>query len=463
MRVVLADLQGVGGFVNKDRVAGGYGNRLRPFSRTTRILVSIKRWYADFPSVQMAYLAAICAMNGHQVVYTEKEPVDGDVALVLTSLVDYRNETAFADQMRARGVRVGFVGLAASKMPELFAEHGDFIIQGEPEEAVGRMARGEVLQGMCLSREIMDLDSLPFPRWDLLASARRLPFGLSARPRTGGFPLLASRSCPEHCTYCSHRILGSYRTRSIANIMDELAHLCAQVHRPYIIFRDPLFTDARERCLELCDAIEARGLRIRFECETRADRLDVELLRRLRQVGLRRLLFGIESVSPEILEKVGRRPTPPQHERDLIAECRRLRVASIGFFMLGFPSDTWQSVAATINYACELGPTVGSFKIVTPYPATPMWKQMEPLIVVKDWEQFDGFTPTFTHPNLTGKELRFLLGAAYSRFYFRPSYVTNLLKVRNPRIRDWVERLDARASARHARKETTLMSRPVTC
>lgn len=463
MRVVVADLRGVGGFVNKDRVAGGYGNRLRPFSWTTQIFVRIKRWYADFPSVQMAYLAAICATHGHEVVYTEKEPVDGDVALVLTSLVDHRHEAAFGDTMRARGVRVGFLGLAATTMPDLFAEHGDFIIQGEPEEAVARMARGEVLQGLCRSREITDLDSLPFPRWDLLARARRLLGGLSARPRTGGFPLLASRSCPEHCTYCSHRILGSYRTRSIANIVDELALLCTRVHRPYIIFRDPLFTDARERCLELCDAIEARKLRLRFECETRADRLDVDLLKRLRQVGLCRLSFGIESVAPEVLETVGRRPTQPQHERNLIAECRRLGVSTIGFFMLGFPSDTWQSVAATIDHACQLGLTAASFKIVTPYPATPMWKQLEPLVVVKDWERFDGFTPTFTHPNLTEQELRFLLGAAYTRFYCRPSYAANLLKIQNPRIRDWVARMDVRVAAKHGRKETTLMSRPVTC
>ena len=101
MRVVLADLRGVGGFVNKDRVAGGYGNRLRPFSSTTRILVKFKRRHANYPSVQMAYLAAICARAGHDVRYTEDKPVDGDVALVLSSLVDYRNEVAFGDMMRA--------------------------------------------------------------------------------------------------------------------------------------------------------------------------------------------------------------------------------------------------------------------------------------------------------------------------------------------------------------------------
>jgi radical SAM superfamily enzyme YgiQ (UPF0313 family) len=413
--------------------------------------------------VQMAYLAAICARAGHDVRYTERQPIDGDVALILSSLVDYRQEAAFGDALRARGVRVGFVGLAASKLSELFADHGDFVIRGEPEEAVARMAAGEMLQGFATSQVINDLDSLPFPRWDLLTGAQHLPLGLSARPRTGGFPLLASRGCPEFCTYCSHIILGGHRLRSIRNIVDEVEQLTKRVHHPYVIFRDPLFTDKKERCLELCDELRARDIRFTFECETRADRLDRELLGRLHQVGLRRVSFGVESVSPEVLKKVGRRPTPHDHERSLIEECRRLGVMSIGFFMLGFLTDDWQSVAATIQYACDLGPTLASFKLVTPYPATPMWKQMESLIVERDLEKFDGFTPTFRHPTLTDGELRFLLGSAYTRFYVRPSCIANLLKVENPRIRDWVTRLDSRVSARHSRTEIAAVSKPVSC
>jgi radical SAM superfamily enzyme YgiQ (UPF0313 family) len=447
MRVVLADVRSVDGFVNKDRVAGGYGNRLRPFSSTTRLLVRFKRRWADYPSVQMAYLAAICRRAGHDVRYTERQPVDGDVALILSSLVDFRNETAFGDSLRARGVRVGYVGLAASKLPELFKDHADFIIQGEPEEAVARMAAGERLEGLCNSAQIDDLDSMPFPRWDLLTGPRR-------RPRTGGFPLLASRGCSEFCTYCSHIILGGHRARSVPNICDELEQLSDRVRHPYIIFRDPLFTDDRERCLALCDEIAARRLRVTFEIETRCDHLDVDLLRQLHRAGLRQVAFGVESVSPAVLKKVGRRPTPHTHERSLVDECRRLGVMSVGFFMLGFLTDDWQSVAATIDYACDLAPTVASFKIVTPYPGTPMWKQMEPLLTEHDFEKFDGFTPTFRHPQLSHGELRFLLASAYSRFYFRPSYVANLVRVENPRLRQWVQQLDQWAISRHLLQET---------
>src|SRR5437667_4027987 len=153
MRVVLADLKSSRGFVSKDTVVGGYGSRLDPFSRVTSIMSYLKKQFHDVPSVHMAYAAAILARAGHEVTWTRGEPVDGDVALVLSSLVDYRNETAWADSMRARGVKVGFIGITASKMPQLFEAHSDFIFAGEPEAGVMRLAQGEIPRGIVASEE----------------------------------------------------------------------------------------------------------------------------------------------------------------------------------------------------------------------------------------------------------------------------------------------------------------------
>ena len=82
--------------------------------------------------------------------------------------------------------------------------------------------------------------------------------------------------------------------------------------------------------------------------------------------------------------------------------------------MFGFLQDDWHSIAATIDYAIDLGSTVAQFKLLTPYPGTPMYRQLAPRIYEQDWERFDGYTPTFTHPILTADELPFLLGAAYN-------------------------------------------------
>jgi radical SAM superfamily enzyme YgiQ (UPF0313 family) len=414
----------------------------------------------------MGQLAAIAARFGHEVLFTRDAYADGDVAVILSSLVDYRHETAWADAMRARGIRTGFVGLTASKMPHLFAGHADFIINGEPEEAFARLARGEELTGLCTSREVADLDALPFPRWDLLATASRLP-GVGVpfvmRPVHGGFPILASRSCPEFCTYCPIRILASYRARSIHSIIDELEELCDRYERPHVIFRDPLFSQDRDRCLALSDQVSSRGLGLTFECETRLDRLDEQLIDRLHAAGLRTICFGVESVAADTLRKVARRPIPPPHQAAIVQHCRRRGIATAAQYVLGFMQDNWSSVAATIDYAIELGSTFAQFKLLTPYPGTALWKQLESCVYERDWQKFDGFTPTFTHPNLSANELRFLLGAAYSRFYIRPSFLTNYLGVSGAWVRDIVGSLDRRVSRRHARAEIARMSKPVTC
>jgi radical SAM superfamily enzyme YgiQ (UPF0313 family) len=172
--------------------------------------------------------------------------------------------------------------------------------------------------------------------------------------------------------------------------------------------------------------------------------------------------FGVESVAPSTLKKVGRRPIPEPHQREVLRRCRELGIVTAAFYVIGFAEDTWDSIGATIDYAIDLGSTVAQFKILTPYPGTPLFKRMQGAITEKDWERFDGFTPTFTHPSLTHAELRFLLGNAYTRYYIRPSFLTNYLRISTPRVRTFAQSLDARVRRRHAR-EVALMERSLSC
>jgi len=465
MRVVLVDLPARDGAVSKDTVVGGYGSRLLPFSRVTQVIGTLKRRLYDVPSVHLAYVAAILAQYGHEVTWSRGEMPEADVAIVLSSLVDHKHECAWADVARTKGLRVGFIGLTSSKLPELFRPHADFLIIGEPEAAIQRMARGDVLAGDCVSEPIADLDALPFPRWESAPSpdvaGSVLP--IVGRASSGRVQVLASRGCPEFCTYCPHRILAVHRARSVANIADELQQICATFRRPYVIFRDPLFTDDRWRALALADEIRARDLDLRFEIETRLDRLDPALLDGLHRAGLRAMSFGVESVSPDILKKVGRRPIPEAHQRTMMGHCRALGIATAAFYVFGFLQDDWTSIAATIDYAIDLGSTVAQFKLLTPYPGTPLWKQMAPRVYETDWEKFDGFTPTFEHPALSPRELRFLLGAAYTRFYMRPSFLANWARINARPVRSFVHHMDQRVARRHAQNELAQMSRTVTC
>lgn len=464
MRIVLADLKGGPGFTSKDTVAGGYGSRLRPFSRVTSVMAALKARFHDMPSVHLAYAAALAARAGHEVIVSSGELVEGDVALVLSSLVDYRRERAWAGRMRDRGARVGFIGLTADKMPELFDGAADFVVRGEPESALLRLMRGERLSGLVQSPAIEHLDTLPFPRWTELAGPRRrirVPF--AGRPVGGILPVLASRGCPEFCTYCPHRIQAGYRSRSVGSILDELSFLADTRGPLHVVFRDPLFSQERDRVLALCDGILSRALPHTFECETRLDRLDDELLRVMRRAGLRAMSFGVEAVSPATLRKVGRRPIPEGHQRAMMARCRTLGIVTAAFYVFGFSEDTWESISATIDYSVQLGSTVAQFKILTPYPGTPLYARMKTAITETDWEAFDGFTPTFSHPNLSHRQLTFLLGNAYTRFYMRPSFLANYLRLGASGLGRMARRLDAAVERRHARRELAFLERSPSC
>ncbi len=91
--VVIADLRAKHGSVSKDTVAGGYGSRFRGDSVATRFAKNVRRVFLNVPSIHTGYLAAIFANAGHNVIVTRDDsPVRGDLALVLTSLVDYKHE-----------------------------------------------------------------------------------------------------------------------------------------------------------------------------------------------------------------------------------------------------------------------------------------------------------------------------------------------------------------------------------
>jgi len=442
--VVLADLRAKGGSVSKDTVAGGYGSRFRGDSITTRFAKNVRRVFLNLPSIHVGYLATIFSRAGYKVTVThDHKPIAADLALVLTSLVDYRQETAWAKAARSRGVRVGFFGTPATHLPELFTDAGDFVISGEPEAAAIKLAAGEEMQGLVKSPAIDDLDTLPFPRWDLVKSKR---FGYTNHSRIGltrAVPMLTSRSCPEHCTYCPHRITASFRQRSVENVILELEQLCGRYHEPHIKIRDPLFTLDRDRCLHIAEAIRVRGLKFSFECETRMDDLDEKLIRVLHAAGLREISFGVESPDPLVLKRVGRRHIPHEHMRTMVKLCWELRLKTTAFYVIGFLQDTEESIEELIRFACDLDTTYVNFKILTPYPGTPQFKQLKPLVFETDWEKFDGYTLTFNHPTLTPRRARLMLGMAYSRFIGRPSQLFNLLGLHRYSHHSLLQKADA--------------------
>ena len=240
---------------------------------------------------------------------TQGELVDGDVALVLSSIVDYRRETRWADAMRARGVRVGFIGLAASKMPELFQRSRRLHLRRRARggrDAHARTARSR--RASCRARRSTTSTALPFPRWDLVSESR--PCASHAAGRRGR-SAAASRCSPAAGARSSAPIArtgfwpATARARSI-DIVDEIEALCDRYPRPYVIFRDPAVQRRTATAVwRSATRSSAAGSRSDVRVRDAARSARRRAARRAARAGLRAMSFGVESMSPATLKKVG--------------------------------------------------------------------------------------------------------------------------------------------------------------
>jgi radical SAM superfamily enzyme YgiQ (UPF0313 family) len=389
-------------------------------SLRARVLELMRSRMPEPPFLTFGYIAAILSQNGHSVASSTTIPDEG-VVVIAPSLANYNADIQSIREVAANPrLRLVVVGHLASVRPHDFAKYAHLVIRGEPE-AVMQEVRGDVLpDGVVSAEPIQDLDSLPFPRWDILpATTFRFSFAFSDAP----FAFVqASRSCPYSCGYCPYITIGRYRQRSVSSVIAELAGLSASGIRG-VIFRDPTFTLNRRWTLKLCEELITRRIPIRWECETRLDRLDRALLEKMKEAGLKSVKVGIESSDADVLIQSNRRPVSLGHQEEMVTACRELGVSVVAFYVLGLPSDTEQTVRATIEYAKQLNTDVARFHIFTPLPGTPLYDSVQDRIFESDWDKFDQFHVVFRHDHLSAETLLALKEEAYVSYYFRWRYL----------------------------------------
>ena len=273
---------------------GGYGWAFNSgTSPAAKLINFVKKRGENVPLLSFGYLATIFRNHGHEVVYSRDNVPDADLVIISSSMVDYRNEIMWADNIRSQGIKVGFIGPFSGFKPELFLDSCDFIVKGEPEKAAYDIARNAAIpNGIIESPGIEDLDSLPFPDWGIFPVKEYSYYpALKERPF---LPVLSSRGCAYQCNYCPYIAAYKYRTRSAENVFDEIKYLKDRFAIKGMIFRDPLFGIKREFVVNLCEKMISRRLNIRWVCETRLNLLDKDLLKLMHRAGLRVLNTGIE-------------------------------------------------------------------------------------------------------------------------------------------------------------------------
>ncbi len=115
-----------------------------------------------------------------------------------------------------------------------------------------------------------------------------------------------------------------------------------------------MFTLNQKRVVEICNEIQKRGLRFRWKCETRPDCVSAETLNAMSAAGCEGVNFGVESAEVAIQAGVGRKPIAPDKIKEIISLCRKLRIKTFCFFIIGLPGDTVQSILETIQFGIRL-------------------------------------------------------------------------------------------------------------
>ncbi len=434
MKVLLLDIKGASKrkCINKD-LSGGMGTGTWVGdSFLARVFERVKKTSVVLPEITNAYLAAIFKKFGWEVKVIEvKIGLENfyekvDLALVPSSIVDCRHELTVVSELKKKGFYVGVFGSFATAVPDFFSK-ADFVIKGEPEAGVWKIASQNLLPtGIMEVAPVADLNSLPYPDWSFFPIEKYSYFpALNKKPVVA---MLASRGCPYSCAfYCPYSINSGrkWRARSIDDVIGEMEFLKKNYGVKAIDFRDPVFTLSRERTVKLVQAMMKKRLDIIWSCETRVDCLDKELILLMKRSGLRHINIGVESFNEEILKKSKRLPIRATYQEDIISFCHKNGISIAAFYIIGLEGDTKNSVRQTIKYAKKLNTLVAQFTINTPYPGTEFFNQAKAQgrLLTRDWEQYDIYSPVLQHDNLSPADQLALKEEAFVSYYFRLRYL----------------------------------------
>lgn len=344
-------------------------------------------------------------------------------------------------------------GPHASAAPEVILKDIsiDSVVTGEGEETmaelVERVEGGESMEGVkgvayrkdnqFVRNEprpyIQDLDSHPFPAWDLIEMEKYFrPSVLTQndiRKRRRWMVIFTSRACPYGCIFC-HNIFGKkYRGRKPENVFSEIQILYRNhgIREFHII--DDTFNLVPKRAKKICDLVIGNGMDIdiAFPNGLRGDLIDDELLSKLKEAGTYKINFGIESATDRIQKIINKR-LDINRVNTTILKAVKAGLFTHGWFMLGFPTETKEEMIRTIEFACNSRLHTAGFNVVIPFPATHLYDLAKAQLCLAEFD-FDNFNYRTATMNLSAaslSDLRRLHKLAHRKFYFNPNRLARI-------------------------------------
>ena len=425
-----------------------------------------KNLYFNSPPLGIASIAAVLERDGYPVgmidAAVEELTLEQTLERVrgfnpgvigITSTTNFCcNAVQLARELKAKlpGIIIVLGGPHASAYPEACLPDTcfDYVCIGEGEitlpELLSTLSNGgkpDDVKGLAFVRDgrhvkterrpfIEDLDSIPMPARHLLPIEKYVPM-----PNDGPYlpktAMVSSRGCPFHCIFCDHGVYGhSYRSASPKRIVDEMEMLKERFGVKDIAFIDSLFMVSVKRVTGICDEIIRRNLKVHWTCTTRANIATKQVFEKMKAAGCWRVRIGVESGNNEVLKFI-RKDLNKDQVRRVIKEADELGLHPKGFFMIGHPVDTRETILETIEFAKSLPLTDATVQVNTPMPGTLQWDIVEKhgTMISSNFEDFTYWEPVFVPKGMTKEELNALHRRFYRSFYFRPIIIWRHLKM----------------------------------
>jgi len=415
---------------NKD-TNGGFGT-VNDFGKSIPVwlLKKIKNLSMNFPEIQPAYIHSLLKQQGYTVTYSENilEP-NADLYLLQSSIISYADEIRWAKKIRKEfpGKKIGFFGGMCTANPDLFLEHADFVVKGEIENILLDESLCD-FHGIVEAGNVKDLDNLPFPDWSHVNSWPRYTQWLR-KNRGKSIPILSSRGCPMSCRYyCTYPLVQGvkFRTRSPENMVAEIEYLIKKFQMHSAIFRDPIFSLDIKRIDQFCDLLLQKHLNFTWICETHPRYLDRNIIKKMALAGCTAIKIGVESGNDRVLSHSHRAVADFNHQEEMIRYCEENDINILAFYILGYFTDTLETIQQTIQYAISLNTLGAQFTIATPYPGTPWHNELNKQNILyqldPDFAHYNQYSLVYRHPNLTERQINSLKEKAYQKYYYRWGY-----------------------------------------
>ena len=323
----------------------------------------------------------------------------------------------------------------------------DYVLQGESDESLAAFVQtleeggdvsaipgltalrgGEIIQGP-EALPVADLDALPpMDRRALGATAYRdpaMPGRLASAEMT--------RGCPYDCAFCSTP-RGTVRHRESDSVVGELMGIQKDDLADSLYFVDDTWNLNPKKALAVSVKLAEQNFRLPWIARLRINTMTRDLLRAMKKAGCVRVQLGVEAGSQEAMDAVNKRLTLKQ-VREAFVLTRETGVESVGYFMLGLPTDrTVEDLRSTVRFSVGLAPDYALYNVFTPYPFTALFDDgvEKGIVDAAAWTRFaqnpdPAFSPRPWTRHLSAQILYKELARAYRSFYFRPGRIVRQL------------------------------------